>query len=317
MRFIGRQNLSAKQALPTVKKVAEKDSSEKNRCYAIRVVKLINPDNKGILAFLEQRKNNDKSEKVKNLCGKLIAKIIGTSGRAAFNFGDKIDSETSLQKDVEIIFDPDFSFYNGYKVKHLTSLGILPINFEIKNNSRTAFFVDVESIKLFDENHVEAKKLNRNTVIEMQKYSVAKSVIIGFPGVSLANAIKANVRIANYCNKTVLKACKLEPQSSMQGYLYFDVPKKIKNIAYWVVHCNVENVERQISYSIKYTFGGEAIVQKKELAVPVNMDKYKSFVTEGNVALENSLIQLKNLYTKGLISEREYREKKNELLQRF
>ena len=51
----------------------------------------------------------------------------------------------------------------------------------------------------------------------------------------------------------------------------------------------------------------------------VNDDKYKCRVIKRKAPekLENKLIKLKRLYTKGLIDEHEYQEKREELLSKF
>ncbi|ACN18062.1 hypothetical protein HRM2_p00680 (plasmid) [Desulforapulum autotrophicum HRM2] len=312
LQRISRLKLSAQEAIPKVVILAKTDDDEDTRHYAIKVLRLIMPNSPENLKIMEdvaicnsgdlaiEAENTSNSIKRKSSANKLA-----------------IAGKINMPDGIEIKLTPEFIFFNGYVTIYPSrSAYMLPIEIYINNQTDAPIKLNSENFTLSDPEGKQRTQLSVTAAIKRQQYDIGAAVLRGIVilgPIPVSKAARANGIISKFCEAKVLTTIEVQPGAQVKKAIFFDCPSRPIQISDWQLDFSYTQKDCNKRTHIHYIFGtGEEITTEDTTSQPHLTNHSPSPTT-----LEIKLLELNHLKEKKLITEEEYIEKRESLINKF
>lgn len=243
LRCIGTSIHTDKKTMEAVAYVAQNDSWEKNRQYAIRVMRAISKDRFATVAEIHTILQTEKSELVHEVSNRLINEELAYD---YFEFSQEVDSHKNVQDNnfVSISIHPAFTFDQGFTAGYnAEEFGILPVFINISNNSDKPISVDGNNIELADQSHRAIQKKSNEQVNNTK--------------------ITEKHKIEFFSGGTV------QPGEQKRGFIYFQSPENFTHVFGWSINIPIQGADNQTRI-LSYPFGKQAKIDGQPISYTPN-----------------------------------------------
>ncbi|MFC1652109.1 HEAT repeat domain-containing protein, partial [Planctomycetota bacterium] len=314
------------EILPKIINLAEKDPKEYVRKHSLRTIATINPDKLAAVKYLCSYSETAPKRELRAYAKRVSDNAL----RRYLIHGIPVNKDSNTEF-ARIVLAPEFVHDNGHieRSEPVKEHGILPIRISIDNLSPSKIRLDSEDIKMSapDRDNTTLDILSPQEATFRMGYSmnkaIANAIIFGpFGWGSPYRTAKANRIITSHNNEAAIDEGEIEPRSSMTGYVFIDVPRRLESILGYTFDIKLRDMLTNDIYEVTIIFGKSvdiSIIKGERYATSVAADRLTSpEVTKindiHNVDFKTKLSNLKILHDEGLITAEEYADKKKSLL---
>ena len=313
LHHISRLKLSAQEAIPKVVELAKTDTDEKTRHYAIKVLRLIMPNNPENIELMKEVAN----------CNSGDLAVEAENTLSSIERQDPTDptlenlNKINIADGIEIKLTPEFLFYNGYvTIQPSRSTSMLPIEIEISNQTNAPLNLDSRCFTLLDSEGEQKSQLPVEAAIKRQQYDIGAAVLRGLVILGPIPAVKAgraNGIISKFCEAKVLTTLEVKPGEQLKKTIFFNCPSRPTQVSGWQLDfsCQQKNCGKKIN--LHHTFGVGVEITTEQITPQPQLAHH----LPTPLSLESKLTELKVLKDKNLITEEEYVEKRRLLIEEF
>lgn len=240
LRCIGTSIHTDDATMKAVEKIARKDSWEKNRYYAIRVMRAISREKLTTTAEIADILTSEKNRTVHVIANRIINEELDFE---YFRIPIPIsDNGKATAEFIGVSVSPIFTFDQGFKAKYnIQEFGVLPLYIEIDNRSSLPLVLDAEEVDLFP--------------------------LIETPLDKILPTQETDNKLFQKHQKQFLSRLSLQPGEKGSGYIYYNISCNFSHIFNWTLTIPVQ-IGQNSSHKINYSFGNPASLDGQPLHFP-------------------------------------------------